>query len=42
MSINDFLAGEGAQKRNILAADELLTEISFPVPDIEAHRHRVL
>ena len=35
MSINDFLAGEGAQKRNILAADELLTEISFPVPDTE-------
>ena len=33
MNINDFLAGEGAQKRNILAADELLTEISFPVPD---------
>ena len=33
MNINDFLAGEGVQKRNILAADELLTEISFPVPD---------
>ncbi len=33
MNINDFLAGEGAQKRNSLAADELLTEISFPVPD---------
>ena len=33
MSINDFLAGEGAKKRNILDADELLTEISFPVPD---------
>ena len=33
MNINDFLAGEGAQKRNILAADELLTEVSFPVPD---------
>lgn len=33
MNINDFLAGEGAQKRNILAADELLTEITFPVPD---------
>lgn len=33
MSINDFLAGEGAQKRNILEADELLTDISFPVPD---------
>ena len=33
MNINDFLAGEGVQKRNSLAADELLTEISFPVPD---------
>ncbi len=33
MNINDFLAGEGASKRNILDADELLTEISFPVPD---------
>lgn len=33
MSINDFLAGEGIQKRNILAADELLTDISFPVHD---------
>ena len=33
MNINDFLAGEGAQKRNILDADELLTEVSFPVPD---------
>lgn len=33
MNINDFLAGEGAQKRNILAADELMTEVSFPVPD---------
>ena len=33
MKLDDFLAGEGAQKRNALAADELLTEISFPVPD---------
>lgn len=33
MNINDFLAGEGKDKRNILEADELLTEISFPVPD---------
>lgn len=33
MNINDFLAGEGKQKRNVMAADELLTEISFPVPD---------
>lgn len=35
MNINDFLAGEGAQKRNSLEADELLTEISFPVPDVK-------
>lgn len=33
MNINDFLAGEGKEKRNILEADELLTEVSFPVPD---------
>lgn len=33
MNINDFLAGEGVQKRNSLAADELLTEVSFPVAD---------
>lgn len=35
MNIVDFLEGEGAQKRNSLAADELLTEISFPVPDVK-------
>ena len=35
MNINDFLAGEGAQKRNSLEADELLTEITFPVPDLK-------
>lgn len=33
MNINDFLAGEGKEKRNILEVDELLTEVSFPVPD---------
>lgn len=33
MNINDFLAGEGKEKRNILAADELLTEVTFPIPD---------
>lgn len=33
LNINEFLAAEGVQKRNGLAADELLTEISFPVPD---------
>ena len=35
MNINDFLAGEGKEKRNSLAADELLTEITFPVPDLK-------
>ena len=35
MNINDFLAGEGKEKRNSLVADELLTEISFPVPDLK-------
>lgn len=35
MNINDFLAGEGVQKRNSLEADELLTDISFPVPDVK-------
>jgi len=35
MNINDFLAGEGKDKRNIMAADELLTEISFPAPDVK-------
>ena len=35
MNINEFLAGEGKEKRNILAADELLTEITFPVPDLK-------
>lgn len=32
MKLESFLNGEGAQKRNALEADELLTEISFPKP----------
>lgn len=34
MKLDEFLAGEGATRRNILAADELLTEVSFALPDI--------
>ena len=32
IKLDEFLAGEGKDKKNILEADELLTEISFPVP----------
>lgn len=32
MKLDEFLAGEGFSKRNILAADELLTEVSFKLP----------
>lgn len=32
MKLDEFLAGEGKDRRNILAADELLTEVSFPLP----------
>lgn len=32
VKLNDFLDGEGASGRNAIEADELLTEISFPMP----------
>lgn len=32
IKLDEFLAGEGKDKKNILAADELLVEVSFPVP----------
>ena len=33
MKLDEFLAGEGFSKRNIMEADELLTEVSFKLPD---------
>ena len=32
IKLDDFLAGEGKERRNILQADELMTEVSFPLP----------
>lgn len=33
MKLDEYLAGEGFSKRNIMEADELLTEVSFKLPD---------
>jgi carbon-monoxide dehydrogenase medium subunit/xanthine dehydrogenase FAD-binding subunit len=33
MKLDEFLAGEGFSKRNIMEADEMLTEVSFKLPD---------
>lgn len=33
MTVEDFLQGEGKRRANALAADEVLTEVTFPVPD---------
>ena len=33
IKLDEFLAGEGKERRNILQADELMTEVSFPLPD---------
>ena len=32
IKLDEFLAGEGKDKKNILEGDELLVEVSFPVP----------
>ncbi len=37
MKLTEFLAGEGMDKRNALLADELLTEVSFPMPDARTY-----
>ena len=33
IKLDDFLAGQGKDRRNILQGDELMTEVSFPLPD---------